>query len=1166
MFKFKYWIFSLLIKQSLSALTVLNVTSSSDNEPGGRGENGDLRYCLNSMNHDLNNGSNNDYAIVFAFPMLIQLNGNLPLINSSSRPATITIGNSGSLPTVTIDGNDGEYSGFFIPNGNVTIQNMIFQNLAAKGGNGGSGISGAGGGMGAGGGIYAPQTFLNGTSPTITLKNVRINNCSAIGGNGGSYLGSSSTGDEGGGGGGGFGGNGGSITTTGSTGGGGGGGFGGNGGDVTLSSFDTYGGGGGGGGGIGSRAGILVPTPTNLGNGGSDVDPGQDGNGYDLSITAGSGAGNYLGGSDCGGGGGGSSKAGGANSGGGGGGSSGSPGLVGIGTFAPGGGIQNSGGRGGDGGGGGGAGVIIPDTSDNSIQGQGGSGGYGGGGGGGAGLGFRGTLYTVQGGTGGVGGGGGGGGGNDSGTTPANGGDSLGGGGGGGGGPSTGINALGGVDQGALGGGKGGDGANNYGAGFGGGGGGGGSGLGGAIFVDTGVALTIQALPSIPTTFNTSNNTVQAGNGGTAGSGGGTDGLPGTALGNNIFLRSNSLLRLVAEDNNDLLILGDQVTIVDDTDLTGLSGNTNVLVIGNGTVIYNGNMDYQGKIQINNATFKVNGQIDRASISVCRDTSISLQRGTLSGTGILTGNVSVNSGVISPDSGGSLTLGSLVLNSANPGSNILGSLVHIEIDAHGTSSVSINGAATLAGILELELDSNARSGAYTILTSSAITGTFDSISFSGVTPSSYTLAYLPIGSPTFVQFEFLGDNPAYPILSTQSLYGNNLRVANYLNNLAPNADVLGLSDQLDLLMDLPFSQYKDALEAISPSRNSIPSFVAQNVMFGFSESLNSHFIKRRLAHYNEKNRYAKKTAFLADADPEYLLARGSSYGRKNKPFYLSPKNTNSEVWGMGFGQFGHQKSQHQTPAFGFNSGGFFTAYDCGNMDQGCIGALAGYAYTSIHEQQSMGRGHFNAGYLSLFGIKYFSNFFIDAAIWGQYMRVNQKRNIAYSGFKTTATSSYNAEQLDCHLGLGYDFNIRTLTLEPFSLLDWVFEWDSNYTEKGGNPYNMKVSSKNSWMLRSQTGLNSYKTIMYSWGVLIAQAQLSYVYKKAHNVGQIHAAIVNAPASFVVEAFTSGQSLISPAIELLFQTKWNGYASINYSGEFLSGYISNQFNIAIGYSF
>ena len=744
MFKYKYWIF-LFTAHTLCALTTLHVTISSDNNPGGIGDIGDLRYCLNSMNQGLNT-TPDDYAIVFDFPMTILLNGILPIINNSSNPVNITIGNTGSTPTVTIDGNSGAYSGFFIPIGNVTVQNMIFQNLAARGGNGGDGISGGGGGMGAGGAIYAPQFFLNGSNPSIILSNVSINNCSAVGGNGGSYLGVSSTGDEGGGGGGGFGGNGGSITTTGSTGGAGGGGFGGNGGSVTLST-DLLGGGGGGGGGIGSRA--TLGTITNLGNGGSDQDVGLDGNGYGL-VTAGSGGGGYIGGNNAGGGGGGDSS-GGQPGGGGGGSSGGSNGSQPQGNLAPGGSAVPSGGNGVDGGGGGGGGVVTT-SSTNFIDGQAGTGGYAGGGGGGAGTGASDTDYTVQGGSGGIGGGGGGGGVDQSGTTPAQGGNSLGGGGGAGGGPSNSSAASGGTDIGNLGGGSGGTGADSYGSGFGGGGGGGGSGLGGAIFIDSGLNFTVQAFSGIPTIFNTTNNTTQAGTHGTGGPGG-SDGLDGSSLGNSIFLRTGSSLTFIANDVDDILTLGDQVSFIDDT-VFG-TGGTSIFVRGNGTIVYDGTTDYQGTIMINNANFKVNGLIDTASILVCRNISFSSQRGMLSGTGTLTGSVYVNSGTISPDTGGTLTLGSLTLNPADLINNTLGSLVSIEIDSNGTSLVSVTGPASLAGTLEIDLDPSALPGTYTILTSSAITGTFDSVTFAGATPN-YSLSYLPIGSPTFVQFDFLG--------------------------------------------------------------------------------------------------------------------------------------------------------------------------------------------------------------------------------------------------------------------------------------------------------------------------------------------------------------------------------------------------------------------------
>lgn len=1147
---FRYFIF-LLCSSPLLALTTLHVTTNSDNNPGGLGEVGDLRYCLNVMNQDLNT-TPDDFKIIFDFPMTIQLNGILPIINNSANPVNITIGNEGSIPTVTLDGNGGSYRGFFIPAGNVTIQNMNFQNLTANGGNGGNGISGGGGGLGAGAAIYAPESFLYGSNPSITLKNVSIHDCAAIGGNGGSYIGGTLTGNEGGGGGGGFEGHGGSITATGSTGGGGGGGFGGDGGDVTLSISDLFGGGGGGGGGLGSKA--TIGTPTNLGHGGSDQQAGLDGNGYGLSITAGSGSGGNLGGARAGGGGGGAGS-GVVAAGGGGGGSLGVDGASARGSIPPGGSATPSGGYGGDGGGGGGAGVVLT-GSTNAIDGQAGSGGYGGGGGGGSGTGAYDTSYSVQGGAGGFGGGGGGGGVNQSGSTSADGGNSLGGGGGGGGGTSNGIFATGGIDTGSLGGGGGGMGNNSAGSNSGGGGGGGGSGLGAAIFIDSNLNFTLEAISGIPTSFNTYNNLVQAGAYGTGGDGG-LDGTAGSALGEGIFLRSGSSLTLLASDADDILTLGSGVTFVDDTTFGGTG--TSVFVRGNGTVIYNGSTNYEGSITINNANLKVNGVIDSASISVCRNIGFSTQRGTLSGSGSLTGSVYVNSGIISPDSGETLTLGSLTLNSANPLSNTLGSLVHIEIDSSGTSLVSVVGAANLAGVLEMDIDGSAVPGSYTVLSSSGITGSFDSITFTNTTPS-YSLSYLPIGAPTFVRFDLLGLTPSNPSLSTQNLYGNNLVIAKYLNRLAPDADTLGLTEQFDLLNNLSFSQYQQALQSISPTRNTIPTFTAQNVMFMFSQSLDTHFIKRRLASQNKKNSSIEATAFLAGDDITAIDAAPCT------PHCIPTNSTYSSIWGMTFGQFSHQNAQDQTSSFDFNSGGFLAAYDYGNNDIGYIGALAGYAYTSISEYQPQGSAKINAGYASIYATKRFAHFFIDAALWGNYMHVNQSRAISFPGFNATAKSSYPGEQIDLHIGAGYDLALKMGTLEPFCLLDWVYEWDSFYLENSAAPYNMNIPSRNSSMLRFETGMNGYKTLYYDWGTFIAQTKLSYVYKKPYNVGHLNASIINAPASFVVEAFTVEQSLISPAIELFWQTHQNIYGSISYNGEFGSGYNSQQFYGKIGYAF
>jgi hypothetical protein len=251
----------------------------------------------------------------------------------------------------------------------------------------------------------------------------------------------------------------------------------------------------------------------------------------------------------------------------------------------------------------------------------------------------------------------------------------------------------------------------------------------------------------------------QAGSHGT-GASGASDGFDGSTLGNSIFLRTGSSLTLMAQDTGDLLTLGDQVAFTDDT-VFG-AGGTSVFVKGNGTVIYNGSSDYQGSVTINNANFKVNGTVNNAPIFVCRNISLSAQRGTLSGSGTLTGNVFANSGAIVPDTNATLALGSLSLNAAGSGS--LGSLVHIDINATGTSLVAVAGPASLAGTLEINLNANAKTGKYTILTSSGITGSFDTIRFTGQTPS-YRIAYLPIGAPTFVQLDFSGypSQPPAPV-------------------------------------------------------------------------------------------------------------------------------------------------------------------------------------------------------------------------------------------------------------------------------------------------------------------------------------------------------------------------------------------------------------------
>lgn len=526
-------------------LFAITVTVSDPNIEAANG----LRAAITTLNAQAG-VTTNTMDITFSGSFVFGTVDITPIMLVSGSTLTIN-GNS-----TILDGSSGTFRGLMIESGNVTVNNMTLQNLAAVGGAGG--VSGGGGGLGAGG------AFFVGNGGSLTLSNVQMTNNRAAGGNGGNCV--VTTSKIGGGGGGGLGRTGtggaggtGSNTCCGGSGGGlfgagavgnavsggvGGGGLFGAGGTSTLNST-AAGGGGGGGGVLGSSDGGTTSTMGG-GNGGGP--------------SGGAGAAS--------GGGGGNGGAGGTNSGGGGaGGSGGTGGTGGTGGVNGGGGGGGSGsstgGQGGPGGinGGGGSGGSSPQTTGTAGR-VSGAGGYGGGGGGGS---------KSSGGAGGFGGGGGG--------SPANvssaavpggaGGFGAGGGGGGGNTGTAGISA-------GLGG-NGGDGATLLGIG----GGGGGAALGGTLFVDAGAILVLGDSCSV----SPSATPLTAGTGGTGGRGGGSgvgaNGSSGSARGQSVFLRPGGTLRYSPSTASSSFT----ITNLDDGGLTPTTGG---LFIDNGTLVLAG--------------------------------------------------------------------------------------------------------------------------------------------------------------------------------------------------------------------------------------------------------------------------------------------------------------------------------------------------------------------------------------------------------------------------------------------------------------------------------------------------------------------------------------------------------------------------------------------------
>lgn len=135
---------------------------------------GDLRGCLNHIN-TATTSAPDTFNITFNIPydQTISLEKLLPIVNLVNSN-TVTIDGTNGGNQIIIDG-EGSFRGFFIRQGNVTLENITLSNTSAT--HNDSGLTGGGGGLGAGGGIFNDEA-------DVTIDNVTFQKCTASGGSG----------------------------------------------------------------------------------------------------------------------------------------------------------------------------------------------------------------------------------------------------------------------------------------------------------------------------------------------------------------------------------------------------------------------------------------------------------------------------------------------------------------------------------------------------------------------------------------------------------------------------------------------------------------------------------------------------------------------------------------------------------------------------------------------------------------------------------------------------------------------------------------------------------------------------------------------------------------------------------------------------------------------
>jgi uncharacterized protein with beta-barrel porin domain len=774
----------------------------------------------------------------------------------------------------------------------------------------------------------------------------------------------------------------------------------------------------------------------------------------------------------------------------------------------------------------------------NTTTSPGGAGGFGGGGGGGGGFSNGSTTYSGPGGPGGFGGGGGGS------STSALIGASGGFGGGGAGAPNDQAPYTAGAGGSSSFGGGGGGGTNSAIGGIGGGtgsdtGGGGGAGLGGAIFVmqEGGTGGTLILNGGVST----------QGCGATAGGGASVSSTAGAAAGSDLFLMTGTTTTLTPGTGETITIAG---SIGDDSATTlpgpgynpGVNNGVGLMLNGAGTVVFSGTNTYARPTIVNSGTFSLTG-------SVAGNVTVDAPA-IFKGTGNVDGVVTVN-GMLSPgNSIGTMTVGSATFNSTSVFNVETSPTAASLLQTTGGGSVTVNAGA----ILQITEDpGNYTVGTqYTIISApgGVITGG-DLFTIQSLNPG---FGFSLLVDPT-MQFLYLlltaTPSPTFTTIDTTGLTGNNLKVANYLNSLVNYAP---LQPILADLSTLPLSQLNQALSTIDPARNAFSTFMLQNLAFTFSDIVSSRLSNQRFA----------ESVSEEDGGSEVAALIAGPIMRSAQKRHCATYST----WGSVFGSFAHEKEQDQTPAFNMSAGGVLVGFDAFGFSHATIGGTLGYAHIDINEDNHFGHQQSNDYVASVYTDFYVSNFFLDLAVWGGYHHTDGKRHVFFPGFNENAHSKTHGWQVVPHMMLGYDIETCWSTFEPFAQIDWAVNFEHAFKEYGAGVLNMSQKAHTSSLLRSEVGLAAFQThTACNGGLFVIREKLSYVNKKPFHSGRVTAAIVGAPGgSFTVETLTGTQNMVSPGLELYYQTPSDVFISATYEGEFGSGYRSNSILAKIGKAF
>jgi outer membrane autotransporter protein len=152
-------------------------------------------------------------------------------------------------------------------------------------------------------------------------------------------------------------------------------------------------------------------------------------------------------------------------------------------------------------------------------------------------------------------------------------------------------------------------------------------------------------------------------------------------------------------------------------------------------------------------------------------------------------------------------------------------------------------------------------------------------------------------------------------------------------------------------------------------------------------------------------------------------------------------------------------------------------------------------------------------------------------------------------------------------GWNFRFQTNSLVTGPFIGLDYTHVSIDSYAESGGGLAALAYNKRNAESLIARIGWSVSKNIRTDFGVLTAQARLSYERQNIKHDNQTSVSLINQPFTPNSAEQNLGQDYMAAGAGLNFQFTPRFGVLLNYQGQFFRQSVQAHFvNIRAGFSF